>query len=168
MPYIVDGNNLLAQTPGLSMNGASDRRRFVSVLAAFTRSRRCKLTVFFDGEPLEGWGATTHLGGVTVRHSGRGISADDAILETIRRSASPSDITLVTSDRALYERGRHLGARGQLGHAFRRALQADAAADAAGAEKPERPEPGEVEAYLELFGETSAPSDEPSDDKTRR
>jgi len=168
VPYLLDGNNLLAQTPGLSMNEPSDRRRFVSTLAAFTRSRRCKLTVFFDGEPLDGWAPTTHLGGVTVRHSGRGVSADDAILETIRRSAAPADIVLVTSDRALYERGRHLGARGQLGHAFRRALRSEAAARDGGGEKPERPEPGEVEAYLELFGESAGGGAAPKDDKSRR
>src|SRR5207249_12292315 len=98
MPYIVDGHNLLGQTPGLSLTDPGDRGRLVSVLAAFCRERRCRMTIFFDGEPPRGGRAVLHLGGVRIVHSGRGRSADDAILDMIRGSRTPADITLVTSD----------------------------------------------------------------------
>lgn len=165
MAYLVDGNNLLAQTPGLSMNEPSDRRRFVSSLAQFSRTRRCKVTVFFDGLPLQGWGSTTHLGAVTVLHSGRGRTADDAILEMIRRSRAPGDLTLVTSDRSLYERARHLGARAEAGHAFRRTLGRAGAKEAGDSEKPERPDQEEIDYFMERFGEAAPPD---SKDSSRR
>jgi predicted RNA-binding protein with PIN domain len=153
MPYIVDGHNLLGQTPGLSLTSPEDRRELVA-------------TVFFDGEPPEGWRADLHLGGVRVLHSGRGRSADDAILEMIRRSRAPSDVTLVTSDRALYERARHLGAKGILGHKFREMMSRDPRGRAHGADKPERPSPEEVAYFLELFGGTG--EIDPSSSRKRR
>ena len=161
MPYLVDGNNLIAQTPGLSMNDPADRRRFVGMLSSFCRTRRAKLTVYFDGEPVEGWRTTTHLGGVAVLHSGRRRSADDAILEHIRDSGAPANITLVTSDKTLFERGRHLGARGMAARLFRQAMHEAAARDQGGSEKPDSSDPGDIDYWLEVFGEeTDKPSSE--------
>jgi predicted RNA-binding protein with PIN domain len=153
MPYLIDGHNLLGQISGLSLESAVDRQRLVSSLSRFAGSRRCRITVFFDGEPPAGWGDRIDLGGVQVRHSGRGRSADDAILQSIRRSATPADITLVTSDRALYERGRHLGARAMQCRGFREEMARERSREGPSGEKPERPEPGEVDYFMELFGE---------------
>jgi len=166
MPYVVDGHNLLGQIPGLSLHGTDDRRKLVTALSGFCRARRCRMTIFFDGEPPRGTRADTHLGGVRVLYSGRGRSADDAILAMIRSSRAPGDITLVTSDRALYERGRHLGARGILGHVFRGMMSRDDRAGGPATDKPEAPAPGEVDYFLELFGE-SEPID-PSTSRKRR
>ena len=166
MPYIVDGHNLLGQTPGFSLTDPGDRRRLVAGLAAFCRGRRCRMTIFFDGEPPRGNRADLHLGGVRILHSGRGRSADDAILEMIRSSRAPADITLVTSDRALYERGRHLGAKGMLGYVFREMMARGPHRGSGATDKPEEPAPGEVDYFLEVFGE-AAPIDESRSRKRR-
>jgi uncharacterized protein len=153
VPYFFDGHNLLGQTPGLSLRSPEDRRRLVSILASFCRDRRCRMTVFFDGEPPAGWpAAPSQIGGVRVLHSGRGNSADDLILETIRKSRAPADVTLVTSDRALYERGRHLGAKAILGHAFREMMARSPRGASPPADKPEKPSKEEVDYFLEAFG----------------
>jgi predicted RNA-binding protein with PIN domain len=150
MPYLVDGHNLLGQIPGLSLSEPSDRQRLVTLLAGFARTRRCTITVVFDGAPPSGWPADRRVGRVRVLHAGGGRSADDALLDLIRRAPAPRDVILVTSDRALYERGRHLGAQGLHGHKFREIL---AAAPARGpSDKPDRSEPDEVAYYLKAFG----------------
>jgi hypothetical protein len=177
VPYIVDGHNLLGQIPGLRLTDPGDRGRLVSALAAFCRERRCRMTIFFDGEPPAPGGlrraqrdssqySDTLVGRVRIVHSGRGRSADDAILEMIRRSRTPADITVVTSDRALYERSRHLGAKGMLGHVFREMLARDSRQGSGAHDKPERPEPGEVDYFLGLFG-AEDPID-PSSSRKRR
>lgn len=166
MPYFIDGHNLLGQTPGLSLKSLDDRRRLVALLSAFCRERRCRMTVFFDGEAPGGWPSDSHLGGVRVLHSGRGRSADDAILEMIRKSRVPADVTLVTSDRALYERGRHLGAKGILGHAFREMMARGAGRRAGVSDKPEKPTTDEVDYFLKLFGGGAAI--DPSTSRKRR
>jgi predicted RNA-binding protein with PIN domain len=166
MPYIVDGHNLLGQTPGLSLTSPEDRRALLARLTAFCRGKRTRMTVFFDGDPPEGWRSDMHLGGVRVLHSGGGRSADDAILEMIRKSRAPADVTLVTSDRALYERGRHLGAKGMLGHRFREMMSREPHSRSFGGDKPERPSPEEVAYFLELFG--GAGETDPSKSRKRR
>jgi hypothetical protein len=84
----------------------------------------------------------------------------------IRKSRAPSDVTLVTSDRALYERGRHLGAKGMLGHKFREMMSRDPRGRVHGADKPEKPSAEEVAYFLELFGGTE--EIDPSKSRKRR
>jgi predicted RNA-binding protein with PIN domain len=151
MAYLVDGHNLLGQTPGLSLSDPADRRRLVAAIGVFARARRCSVTVWFDGEPPGGARDDVRLGGVRVRHSGARRSADDALLEEIRRSRRPAELTLVTSDRSLYEKGRHLGARALAGHRFREMLAAAAVRSGASKEKPDRPDPEEVDYFLGVF-----------------
>lgn len=151
MAYLVDGHNLLGQTPGLSLSDPADRRLLVAAIGVFARARRCSVTVWFDGDPPGGARDDVRLGGVRVRHSGARRSADDAILEEIRRSRRPADLTLVTSDRSLYEKGRHFGARALAGHRFREMMAAAAARTGASKEKPDRPDAEEVDYFLGLF-----------------
>lgn len=151
MPYLVDGHNLLAQTPGLSLRSPDDRQRLLQTLAGFSRARRCRITVVFDGDPLPGWREEVHLGGVRVLHSGAGRTADAALLDLIRSSRTPADLILVTSDRALHDTGRHLGAKGMRGHVFRKMVAGATGRRTRPAEKPERPDPEEVAYFMELF-----------------
>ncbi len=159
MPWIVDGNNLLAQIPGGSMNDPADRRRLASALSRFCDARRATMSLFFDGAPLEGWRGTSWLGSLRVLHSGSGRTADDAILDEVAAAKRPADLTVVTSDRALADRCRAMGARVSGVRELRSMLSEaeDRAAD--GADKPERPDPAEVDYFMELFGgDGAAPS----------
>jgi len=112
MPYFVDGHNLLGQTPGLSLTSPDDRR------ASRRRARRLLPRAAMPDDDLLRRRAPRRRPRRRAsrrrprRPLGRGRSADDLILETIRKARTPADIHLVTSDRALYERGRHLGAKG--------------------------------------------------------
>lgn len=151
MPYLVDGHNLLAQTPGLSLRRPDDRRRLLQALAGFSRARRCRITVVFDGDPVPGWRDELHLGAVRVLHSGAGRTADTALLELIRSSRRPADMILVTSDRSLHDKGRHLGARGMRGHVFRKMMAEGSGRGARPSEKPERSDPEELAYFMELF-----------------
>src|SRR5262249_55416250 len=149
-----------------SLTSPEDRRDLVRRLSSFCRERRCRMTIVFDGEPPDGWRASESLGAARVVHSGRGRTADDLILETIRKSRAPADVILVTSDRALYERGRRLGAKGLLGHAFRKMMAASTSRGGVSLEKPDRPSKEEIDYFLEAFG-GEAPID-PSSSRKRR
>jgi predicted RNA-binding protein with PIN domain len=154
MPWLVDGNNLLAQMPGRSMNDPAHRRWLASELSQFCESRRCHLTLYFDGQPLQGWRDRTWLGKVCVFHSGGGRTADAAILEEVISAHRPAELTVVTSDRALFDRCRGLGARGARVREFRRILGEAGAREDPCAEKPDRADPSEVAYFLEAFGST--------------
>ena len=141
MAWIVDGNNLLAQVAGRSRNDPQDRRHLAATLSRFCEARRQAMTLFFDGAPLRGWRGTSWLGRLRVAHSGPGRSADSAILDEVAASPRAAEMNVVTSDRALADRCRAMGARVTSVREMRSILAASEIR-AAGGEKPDRLDPG--------------------------
>lgn len=146
MPLIVDGDNLLGTWPGRRRSDG-ERRTLAFELHRWARERGKRVVVVFDGVAPPGTTA-----GRDVLWSGAGRRADDVIVERLRRERDPRGWTVVTSDRALGDRCRHLGARAQRSDRFRPELTSESAA-----EKPDH-EP-DVEGWLQIFGESEADDD---------
>jgi predicted RNA-binding protein with PIN domain len=149
--YLIDGNNLLGSWGGPSRE--NDRRgEVVRRVAGFCRARSARATIVFDGHPLRSDMAAQELGAVSLRVPPRGQDADSVIKELVERAARPSDLIIVTSDKALYSYVKTLGARVLRAHEWneleRRAAPRGVAKDAA--EKPERED--DVEGWLRTFG----------------
>jgi predicted RNA-binding protein with PIN domain len=150
LPYLIDGNNLLGSWGG--PRGADDRREeVVRRLAAFCRARNVRATVVFDGHPLRREMAAQELGPLTLRVPPPGEDADTVIRELVERAARPSEIVVVTSDKALFSYVKTLGASVLRAHEWN-ALERQLAArtDRDGDEKPERED--DVEGWLRKFG----------------
>ena len=149
MPWIVDGNNLLGLSAELHQKAPGARSRLVQRLAAFSRARRSKVIVVFDGEPEPGLaGADVALGDLRAIFSGRGASADSRILKILDEAEDPAGYLLVTSDRALGDHARHRRARVVTSLAFRRTLEKEGISKSAGDE----PLPAdEVARWEEIF-----------------
>jgi predicted RNA-binding protein with PIN domain len=109
------------------------------------------VTVVFDGAAPAGGQQGALLGGVRVLYAGAGrsaTSADDRILAIVAASRTPAELTVVTSDSALGNRARSLGATILPCHKFRPLVQASAEAEAAGPEKPTHVDVGEWSRYF--------------------
>jgi predicted RNA-binding protein with PIN domain len=120
MPYLVDGNNL-AHVLGLSQGGLADREACSRIVAEFCRSRGARATIIFDGPAPLGGRADRQGPRVRIRFS-EALSADDAILRWLSESKTPSDFTVVTSDKSLGDKARHRGATVERAHEFSRRL----------------------------------------------
>jgi predicted RNA-binding protein with PIN domain len=108
------------------------------------------VTVVFDGA-APGGVDNASLGGVRVLYAGAGrsaMSADDRILAIVAASKAPKELTVVTSDSALGNRCRRLGATVLPCHKFRPLLQAAAEAEDAGPEKPAHVDLGDWSRYF--------------------
>ena len=154
MAYLVDGNNVLGLRPEIVQKDPGARSRLVQRLAAFSRSKRTKVTVVFDGEPEPGAkGREMSLGDVRVIFTGRTTDADSRILQIVEQSKDPAGFVLVTSDRALADRARHRRVR-QIVTAlrFRRTLD-EMAPEGASAQRPLSAE--EVSDWEEWFRQGS-------------
>lgn len=128
MPFLIDGDNLLGTWRGRERD--LDSKRALSFeLARFGRRVRRRCVTVFDGTSPR----ATAFGGET-RFSGRGRSADAWILDFLRGEADPAGWCVVTSDRSLGDRCRHLRARVEKSDEFRKRLHAGAG--------PEKPDPG--------------------------
>jgi YacP-like NYN domain len=139
VPLLVDGDNLLGTWPGRPRSDAA-RRELAGEILRYARRRRRRALVVFDGSspPEESLGPD-------VRFSGPGRTADDLILALLREQADRRGWTVVTSDRSLGDRCRHLEASVERCDRFRRRL-----GEPPGGEKPDREE--DLAYWIAQFG----------------
>ena len=140
MPYLVDGDNLLGTWPGRSRSDA-ERRNLAFELDRLAARLGKRIVVVFDGRAQPGSAL-----GPAVHFAGPAQAADEVILECLGQESDRRGWTVVTSDRSLGDRCRHLGARLVRSDLFRRRLAREP-----GAEKPE--DETDVDYWLTQFTE---------------
>ena len=150
MPYLVDGNNL-AHALRLSREGLADRAACARIVTEFCRRVGARATLVFDGPAREG--AERPAGGERVRVLfSEGRTADEVILGLLGRSKSSRDYTVVTSDKSLGDKARHLGVAIERSHEFAHRLRSLPAEGSDDDLKPEtRESDAEIDAGLEAF-----------------
>ena len=109
---IVDGNNVIGSRPdGWWRDREGAARRLVASLQELARRSGDRISVVFDGRPQAELPEGVH-DGVLVAYATRAgrDAADDRIVTEVERDRDPASLIVVTSDRALTERVRSLGA----------------------------------------------------------
>ncbi len=109
---VVDGMNVIGSRPdGWWRDRAAAVVRLLGRLQLFAASGGGTVAAVFDGFPPPGLSDGDH-GGVAVffAHSDEPDAADDRIVALVGELADPARAEVVTSDRALAERVRALGA----------------------------------------------------------
>ena len=157
MAYIVDGNNVMGQTPGWHRDKSKSRKALLEKLAALVRFKRVRVTVVFDGAPdnISPEGSVFH--GVKVLYAERGSDADTRIQRLVETSTDPRGLTIITSDRHLAFLVRSRGAVVIRSGEFRTQIER-LFESTPGAEDGEQFEVGDVNAWLRYFG--SLPQDD--------
>lgn len=140
MPYLIDGDNLLGTWPGRRRSDA-ERRSLAFQLDRFASRLQRRVRVVFDGLPPPG-----QQPGADVRFAGSGRTADDVILDFLRKQQDRRGWIVVTSDRSLGDQCRYLQARLERCDVFRKRLT-----DSPEQEKPDRE--SDVDYWLDQFGE---------------
>ena len=153
MPYIIDGNNLLGSWGGPAL-GRGGRAEVIRRVSAFCRARGTRATIVFDGAPMRLDVPDSHLGAVSVRFPPPGKDADDVIRDLVDRATRPTELIVVTSDKALYSYARTRGAStlrahewNALAHGQQRSVRVERTPP--GSDKPERET--DVEGWLRRF-----------------
>lgn len=109
MPYLIDGNNLLGSWGGPAIPG-DGRTEVLRRVSDFCRSRGARATIVFDGAPFRADLGSQELGPVSVRFPPPGADADSVIRQMLDRAARPAELTVVSSDKAVYSYARTRGA----------------------------------------------------------
>ena len=146
MPYLVDGDNLLGTWRGRERS-TDERRDLALELARHARRLGRRLLTVFDGPEPGGAGF-----GTDVRFAGGRRSADELILSILREQQDVRGWVVVTSDRSLGDRCRHLGARVERCDRFRLRLREET-----GPEKPVAEQ--DVDLWLERFRDDGSTSE---------
>jgi predicted RNA-binding protein with PIN domain len=159
MPFLVDGNNVMGQTPGWHRDKPGARRRLLGELAAFAAVARARVTVVFDGAPDADVPHGSAFKGVRVYYPPRGADADSVIERLVATARDRRGITVVTSDRRLAVECRAAGAQIMRSGDFRKRM-ATSGGDPTGADpgSQERPSTGSLDDWLDYFGLDDAES----------
>jgi hypothetical protein len=158
MDYLVDGHNLIARTPGLSLADPDDEAKLVAILKRWAMAdRRRKVTVIFDSGLPAGESRKLSGGGVKVVFASNNSNADAVLIRRIEAIGNPPEHTVVTSDGAIAAAAARRRVPVQTSEAFAAAMLADrrfGSPEKEGSERPEAPAMGseELQEWLELFG----------------
>ena len=151
MPYLVDGNNVMAQRVGWHRDKPRARRGLMEELARFARARRVSVSVVFDGAPEEFFADGSSYKGVRVFYSERGSNADERIKRMVEETRGRRTLVVVTSDRGLADYVRRCGAQVVRSGEFRRRME-EAVAEVGGAREGEPSVEGELDEWMRYFG----------------
>src|ERR687893_2409762 len=123
MPYLVDGNNVMAQRVGWHRDKRRARLTLLDELAAFAERKGAIVSVVFDGAPDDFVTDNSLYRGVRVHYAARGSDADARIKSLVEAARDRRTLLVVTSDRALADSVRARGARVLRSGEFRRMLE---------------------------------------------
>lgn len=161
MAYIVDGNNVMGQTPGWHRDKAEARRRLLQQLADFAWIKSARITVVFDGAPDPAAPEGSAFRGVKVLYADRGSDADTRIQRLVESCPDSRGITVITSDRRLAASVRSAGAAVIRSGEFRKQVEHTLTSHSS-ADEGKPLEVRDVNAWLRYFG--AMPSDDEADD----
>ena len=153
MPYIIDGHNLIAHTPGISLADPDDEMQLMLLLRAFCERSQKRAMVYFDRR-APGHQDPPPIGGLRVHFVTPPRTADEAIRDHLS-SLGPEarNWTVVSSDREVLTAARQVGARQLDSHDFATQIAITTPPQDA-KEKPDLPiSPEELAAWQKLFGE---------------
>jgi predicted RNA-binding protein with PIN domain len=120
--WLVDASNVIGSVPdGWWKDREGATRRLLEAVREYARLSGDELVVVLDAGPAELEGS--HGGVTVVRAPRRGRdAADEEIVRRLAAEAQPGAVRVATSDRALAEQVRALGAEVEGGRAFRERL----------------------------------------------
>ena len=161
MHYLIDGHNLIAKMPDISLDDPDDEVKLVLRLRQWTAgSRKRRVTVIFDGG-LPG-GAARHLSSrpVKVIFASAGQPADALLINRIQDARNPAEFTLVSSDREVQAAAKTRKMPLVLSGTFAARLKPDPS-ETDTSETPAEPslDEEEVAEWLELFGPEPEPEE---------
>ncbi len=150
MPLLIDGHNLIAKLPGISLADPYDEAKLVERLRRYRAHTGKRIVVVFDNGVPAGWSADLSGGGITVVFAAPGRTADKIIIERIRRSRNPRALTVVSSDHEVTAAAQERGARAISAESFAEILSTPCSGGDDRAEV--KLSPAEVEEWLHIFG----------------
>ena len=122
---IVDGNNVMGQRVGWHRDKSAAQQRLIDEVGHLARLRGEPHILVFDAEPEFKIPPNPIHSLLMIQYAQTGSSADELILELVYSNIGRSDVSVVTSDRALSRQVEVLGAKVTRSGAFRQMLESE-------------------------------------------
>jgi predicted RNA-binding protein with PIN domain len=102
MHYLIDGHNLIAAVPDISLEDPDDEVKLILLLKSWAVARhKREVTVIFDGGLPGGYQQRLSTSRINVIFASAGQTADTLLTRRIKKVPNPPEYTLVSSDRAV-------------------------------------------------------------------
>ncbi len=159
MPFLIDGHNVISALTDIDLEDPHDEAKLVLKLRAWAGHFRRKAFIIFDGGIPGGYSPELSRNNLHVIFAARRHSnADNIIRERLQHLRDTPNWTVVSSDLEVLDNAREAGARVMTAQKFAEQLERGWVEEK---EKPEAPAAGEIEEWLEIFGEVEDILDEP-------
>lgn len=159
MHYLIDGHNLIAKMPDLSLSDLHDELELALKLKSWAAAgRKRQVTVIFDKGMVGGTARMLSNRDVTVIFAPHGQTADSLLIARIKKIGHAAEYTLVSSDQAIIAAAKKRKMPHLLSEQFMERLGyeqriiAPAEEEPPTAEKPDSLSEKEVAEWLDLFG----------------
>lgn len=101
MHYIIDGYNLLFRMLTEGVDLQEKRQNFIKNLNKKVQLTNIHVTIVFDSNERTFESLVSHYKALAIQFTSKGVTADDWIIDRIKRSTKPENKTVVTSDKSL-------------------------------------------------------------------
>src|ERR1700733_667405 len=101
MHYYIDGYNLLFHMLRADDNLQEYRKEIIKDLHLKAKLLQIPLTIVFDSASQAGDWERSHYGDLEIYFTSQGQSADEFLLQLIKKSSSPENCVVITNDREL-------------------------------------------------------------------
>jgi predicted RNA-binding protein with PIN domain len=158
MHYLIDGHNLIARIPGLSLADPDDEAKLVGLLRRWTAAdSRRKVVVIFDAGLPAGLDKRLSGGGVKVIFAPNNATADRLLVRRMDEVRDTAAYMVISSDAAILAAAERRRIPAQRSEQFAAAMIADRTFGREEKGSAERPEPpaldaNELQEWLKLFG----------------
>lgn len=161
MHYLIDGHNLIAKMPDISLDDPNDEMKLILRLKSWAAgSKKRRITVIFDGGLPGGKSLRFSNSSVKVVFASIGKQADDLLIQRIQKAKNPQEYTLISSDQEIIEAANQRRLPSIKSELFAANLEPEKGTANPG--KKQKPSPAEddnpsvsaneVEEWLALFG----------------
>lgn len=155
MSYLIDGNNLMGQTPDIDLTAFDARWQLLRRLAAFRHQpghRPRRITVVFDGAPEPNFPHGSSFQGVRILYPPPNSNADALIKQIVDQQKDKRALTVVTSDRSLYNEVRACGVQALTCERFNHLLQATLESAGVQEKSDVQLDTSEINEWMRYFG----------------
>ncbi len=152
MNYLVDGHNLIAKMPDLSLEDTHDEAKLVRRLQMWAAARRKRqVMVIFDRGVVAGKSVELSNNQVQVYFAPADQTADSLLVRHINHVQNPAEHTLISSDRAIIAAAEARGMRYIFAEVFAAQMEEERQPPPPAPAEPSLSE-AEIAEWLDLFG----------------
>lgn len=154
MPYLIDGHNLIARLPDISLEDPDDEAKLVIKLRGFCAISGKRCTVIFDGGIPGGYSTMSNKSVKVIFASAFHTNADNLIKQRIDNIPDASNWTVVSSDNEVLDFARKHKMRARTSAEFAGTLRRKPRKqDNRGESTHVQVSTDEVDEWLDIFGD---------------